>query len=83
MLDIGGIFSISHLNTQNNIFKAWNNITRVEPIYWSESNDVIVVGSKALLVHLIAMNFDKPEYDISAFASFLNNGYYADENTPF
>lgn len=83
VLDIGGIFSISHLNTQNNIFKAWNNITRVEPIYWSESNDVIVVGSKALLVHLIAMNFDKPEYDISAFASFLNNGYYADENTPF
>lgn len=83
ILDIGGVFSLTHLNIKENIFKAWNNITRVEPIYWSENNDVIVVGNRAILVHLISMNIDRPEYNISSFASFLNNGYYADEKTPF
>lgn len=78
---IGGIFTFSLL--YENQFIAWNNITRAEPIYWCETPDKIVVGTKALLVHLIAHGIEKPEYEINALTSFINNGFFCDETTPY
>lgn len=78
---LGGIFTFSVL--YNRQFTVWNNVTRAEPVYWCETPDRIVVGTKALLVHLIAYGIEKPEYDIRSFTSFINNGFYCDENTPF
>ncbi|MFD1451538.1 hypothetical protein [Oceanobacillus sojae] len=77
----GGIFTISWLH--NNTFTTWTDITRIEPIYYCETPNRIVVGTKALLVHLIAYGLETPNYDVSSFISFLNNGFFCDDNTPF
>ncbi|MFC4661446.1 hypothetical protein [Oceanobacillus aidingensis] len=79
--EIGGIFTISWLH--DNTFTTWSDITRIEPIYYCETPKRIVVGTKALLVHLIAYGLETPNYDVSSFVSFLNNGFFCDDNTPF
>ncbi|MCY9434010.1 asparagine synthase-related protein [Bacillus haynesii] len=79
----GGIFAFSAFREQDKRFIAWNNVTRAEPIYWCDTPERIVVGTKALIVHLIAYEINKPQYDISSFTSFINNGFYCDEATPF
>lgn len=77
----GGIFTFAAMHERK--FALWNNVTRVDPVYWCETPERIVVGTKALLVHLLSFNLVKPEYDIRSFLSFLNNGFYCDEKTPF
>src|SRR5699024_9072695 len=79
--NIGGMNTFSILEGKN--FKAWNNVTRVEPIFWSENNDRIVVGTKSILVHLLSQNNRTPIYNVSSMFSFLNNGFYADDNAPY
>lgn len=81
--ELGGVFSLALYDTINNVFTAWNNITRVESIYWYETEEKIVVGTKAILVHLLGTGLDKPTYDIESLTSFLSNGFYCDNNTPF
>lgn len=78
---IGGINTLSCF--VDGKFTAWNNVTRVEPIYWAETSERIVVGTKAILVHLLVHNIRTPQYEPSKMLSFLNNGFYADENMPF
>lgn len=80
---LSGVFSLALYDTLSNTFTAWNNITRVEPVYWYESENIIVVGTKAVLVHMVGAGLNKPEYDIEAFTSFLNNGFYCDDSIPF
>lgn len=79
--NLGGINTLALLDENN--FTLWNNVTRVEPIYWAETKDRIVVGTRAILVHLLAYDTRTPVYDPLAMGSFLNNGFYADEQTPF
>lgn len=62
---------------------VWNTVTRVEPVYWSEGPGLTVVGTRALLVHLIATGRDRPDYDLGSLPSFLCAGFFADETTPF
>jgi asparagine synthetase B (glutamine-hydrolysing) len=79
--NLGGIFSFAVLH--QNRFTLWNNVTRVEPVYWCETPERIVVGTKALPVHLLALGINRPEYNINNFTSFLNNGFYCDDKTPY
>lgn len=81
MSTIGGINTLAVF--AENQFSVWNNVTRVEPVYWAETEQRIVVGTKAILVHLLTYNTSTPQYDYTKMLSFLNNGFYANENTPF
>lgn len=81
--DAGGVFSVFYFNDTLEAVVAVTNITRMEPVYWAETADRVVVGNRALLVHLAATERETPEYDESAFASFLAAGFYTDESVPF
>lgn len=81
--DLAGVYSLALYEKQHAFFSVWNNITRIEPVYYCETDKLIVIGTKALIVHLIGLQIEKPEYEISSFTSFLNSGYYSDEETPF
>lgn len=78
---LGGINTLAAL--VNHQFMAWNNVTRVEPIYWTETSERIVVGTRAILVHLLAHNTRTPQYNQQKMFSFINNGFYTDENSPY
>ena len=80
---LNGIFSLSMTDLNKNKFTIWNNVTGVEPVYWCETDEHIIAGNKALLVHLLAFKLNKPVYKVENLVSFLNNGYYTDDKTPF
>lgn len=79
----GGLYTVLRAHQQLNELQAWNTITRVESLYWSENNDFIFVGNRPLVLHLISNNNKTPSYDLNSFASFLNTGFFNDEKTPF
>lgn len=80
---LSGVFSLNCVDLHKNRITVWNNITGVEPVFWSETSDRIVVGNKAVLVHLLANKLNKPEYATENVISFLNNGYFLSRSTPF
>ena len=80
---IGGVFTLALFNKSTCSLNVWNNVTRVEPVYWCETESRVVVGTKALLVNLFAQRTESPVYDYNNFTSFLNNGFFCDEKTPF
>ncbi len=80
---IGGLYAAFYADDDLGVLLAVNNITRIEPVYWAEVTDEVVVGTRALPVHLIATNRSTPQYNLRNLASFINIGFFADETTPF
>lgn len=80
---LSGVFSLSAVDFNTNKITVWNNVSGVEPVFWVETERNIVVGNKAVLVHLLAYQVDQPIYDVKNLISFINNGYFVGYNTPF
>lgn len=78
-----GLYSACFVDGDKDIITVWNTVTRIEPVYWAESNEFIVVSTRALLVHLLCENRDVPNYEILNLGYFINRGYYSCEYTPF
>ncbi|MBB2913117.1 hypothetical protein FHS43_004415 [Streptosporangium becharense] len=57
-------------------------IHRVCPVYYAETPDVHVIGSRALLVHLAAHG-ERVEWDVLALQSMVRQGYFLSDETPF
>ncbi|GAA0289900.1 asparagine synthetase B (glutamine-hydrolyzing) [Gracilibacillus halotolerans] len=80
---LSGQFSIMYADGKENIIQCFNTLTRTEPLYYSENNEYIVFGNKAIVVQMMSTMKNLPDYNLFSFASFLNSGYFNDENTPF
>lgn len=79
----GGLYSLIYANNNQNRMQGWNTITRVEPLYYAENNQYIFISNRALLVHLMAINDLKPQYELKHFGAFLNTGFFNNEHTPY
>ncbi|WP_214409445.1 asparagine synthase-related protein [Sphaerisporangium fuscum] len=83
----GGVFSIFRAGEGE--VGAATGLTRACPVYYAETSDVHVVGSRALLVHLAARAAEtasrRPEivWDLPALESMVRVGYFLSDETPF
>jgi len=82
-----GCFGIFRVDPRG--FEGVTSITRIDPVYFTETAQLHVAGSRALLVHLVAraaesglargsMNFDVP-----ALQSMVRHGFFTTDETPF
>ncbi|MBN6058413.1 hypothetical protein JYK22_41215, partial [Nonomuraea sp. RK-328] len=83
----GGVFSIFRAGEGQ--VSAATGLTRACPVFYAETADVHVVGSRALLVHLAARAAEtashRPEivWDLPAMESMVRTGYFLSDETPF
>ncbi len=81
--DLPGLFAVTLADGSRNTLRTWNSLIPTEPVYWTETDDLVVVGSRAVLVHLIGTGGSMPEYDLTRFGPLLSCGYFASDFTPF
>ncbi|GII63638.1 hypothetical protein Skr01_37230 [Sphaerisporangium krabiense] len=83
----GGVFSIFRAGEGE--VSAATGLTRACPVFYAETSDVHVLGSRALLVHLTARAAEtgssRPEivWDLLALESMARAGYFLSDETPF
>ncbi|MFI6790872.1 asparagine synthase-related protein [Nonomuraea sp. NPDC050383] len=83
----GGVFSVFRAGEGE--VGAATGLTRACPVFYAETSDVHVVGSRALLVHLVARAAEtassRPEiaWDLPALESMVRAGYFLSDETPF
>ncbi|WP_344494765.1 asparagine synthase-related protein [Nonomuraea monospora] len=60
-------------------------INRVCPVFHAETPDLHVVGSRALLVHLVAADRtdERVEFDVLALQSMVRQGFFLSDETPY
>src|SRR5699024_109708 len=80
--DLEGQFAIAYADYKQNTITAYSHVARIETIYSYVSENEIIIGTDPMLIGLIAYN-GKIEFDTNSMYSFLSNGYYADDQTPF
>ncbi|WP_433218983.1 asparagine synthase-related protein [Microtetraspora malaysiensis] len=62
---------------------AVTDITRACGIFYAETPELHVVGTRALLVHLIARGGRPVRWDAPALQSMVRQGYFLSDETPF
>lgn len=77
-----GQFALGYSDFTKNEVNLYTHIARVECLYSYVDDQVIVVGTDPLLISLITSE-SHVNFDINSMHSFILNGYYADNNTPF
>ncbi|GAA2869634.1 hypothetical protein GCM10010517_29690 [Streptosporangium fragile] len=77
---VGGCFSAFRATGEE--LSAATAIHRVCPVYYAETPDAHVIGSRALLVHLAAGG-ERVEWDVLALQSMVRQGYFLSDETPF
>jgi hypothetical protein len=83
----GGCFSVFRAGA--NGIEAATSIARVCPVYYAETADLHIVGSRALLVHLVARSMatglTRPEvdFDVMALQAMVRHGFFTTDETPF
>ncbi|WP_030920439.1 asparagine synthase-related protein [Streptosporangium amethystogenes] len=76
---VGGCFSV--FRATGGELSAATAIHRVCPVYYAETPDVHVIGSRALLVHLACG--ERVDWDVLALQSMVRQGYFLSDETPY
>ncbi|NRQ33046.1 hypothetical protein HII36_14520 [Nonomuraea sp. NN258] len=78
---VGGCFSA--WIARDGELAASTAINRVCPVFYAETPDVHVVGSRALLVHLAAQSVDRIDHDVLALQTMIRQGFFLSDETPY
>lgn len=81
--DLSGAFAIAFAHVPSKTVRAYTHFARVNPIYYFEDANKIVLGTDPLIVHTAAYDTVVPVLKVQQSISFLMNGYYTDNNTLF
>ncbi len=81
-VSFGGIYTVLQINKNLNEVHAWNTITRVSPLYFTETRDEIIISNRASIIAKY-LSPNNMEYNLEAFYPFLINGFFANELTPY
>ncbi|MCK2217840.1 asparagine synthase-related protein [Actinomadura sp. ATCC 31491] len=79
--DVGGCFSAWW--ARDGELGASTAVNRVCPVFHAETPDLHVIGSRALLVHLVAQPHDRVEHDVLALQSMVRQGFFLSDETPY
>jgi len=77
---LGGVWSL--FGASGDGVTALTCASGAEVVFYAETSDLVVVGSRALLVHLIA-DPAGPEADLTGLSGVLNSGYCVTTRTAF
>ncbi|MBV7696809.1 asparagine synthase C-terminal domain-containing protein [Streptomyces sp. TRM70350] len=84
---LGGCFSV--FRARESGIEAATSISRVCPVYCADAGETYLMGSRALLVHLVAraaatgMMRPTVDLDILALQPMVRHGFFANDETPF
>lgn len=84
---LGGCFSVFRADDRG--LEAATTIARVCPVYFAETADLHIVGSRALLVHLVARATEtgsaRPavDLDVLPLQAMVRHGFFTSDETPF
>ncbi|MFB9200498.1 asparagine synthase-related protein [Nonomuraea spiralis] len=78
---VGGCFSA--WLARDGELTASTAINRVCPVFHAETPDLYVVGSRALLVHLVAQPVDRVDHDLLALQTMVRQGFFLSDETPY
>lgn len=81
--NLAGSFLISTVNTIKNEIDIYTHVVRAESAFIYEDDKHTIVGTDPLVISTLSNNELKPKFDSSNFTSYFEQGYFADENTPF
>ena len=82
-----GNFALYRADEQG--FEAVTSVTRADAVYHAETRDLIIAGTRATLVHLVARAAEtgehrpSPDFDILALQSMVRHGFFTTDDTPF
>jgi asparagine synthetase B (glutamine-hydrolysing) len=79
--DIGGYYNLLFSDERSVV--ACNCSTRVEPLYWMQTREAVVIGNRASLVQSVANRSTTPRYDVHALTPLITVGWLCNESTPF
>lgn len=80
---LSGAFSISSIDFKANVIHVYTHVVRAESVYIYEDDEFVIVGSDPLLISKLSNDNLRAELDSSNFISYFEQGYFADELTPF
>lgn len=80
--DLGGQFALGFSDFLKDEVHLFTHIARIETLYSYVSKNLIIVGTDPLIISLLATN-EQVEFDLNAMYSFILNGYYGDDMTPY
>lgn len=82
---VGGCFSA--WIARDGELTASTAINRVCPVFYGETDELHIVGSRALLVHLLiqlaAQRGDRIDYDVLALQTMIRQGFFLSDETPY
>ncbi|MEV0595358.1 asparagine synthase-related protein [Nonomuraea cavernae] len=78
---VGGCFSA--WIARDGELTASTAINRVCPVFYAETPELHVVGSRALLVHLAAQQVDRIDHDVRALQTMIRQGFFLSDETPY
>ncbi|WP_052256868.1 hypothetical protein [Salinicoccus sp. YB14-2] len=81
--NLSGAFGISTVDLESEIIDVYTHVVRAEGVFIFENSEKIIVGTDPLIVSVFSSDKLEPDFDASNFISFFEQGYFADENTPF
>jgi hypothetical protein len=76
-------FALTHLELDTDRVCHWTAITRLHGVFWAETDDLVIVGNRAVLVHLVALDRPFPAYDALGLAMVASVGWFPNELTPY
>ncbi|WP_343947517.1 asparagine synthase-related protein [Nonomuraea longicatena] len=79
--DVGGCFSAWIAGDGR--LTAATAVNRICPVFYAETDDLHLVGSRALLVHLAARPDERIRYDVLALQTMARQGYFLSDETPY
>jgi hypothetical protein len=78
-----GTCALTHVDLTSDETRHWTVITRLQSVFWAETDDLVVAGSRAAMVHLVASGRDLPTYDRLGLATLASVGWFPNDLTPF
>ncbi|MEV0970267.1 asparagine synthase-related protein [Microtetraspora glauca] len=71
------------LRVEPGAMTAVTDMTRACGIFYAETPELHIVGTRALLVHLVARGGRPVSWDVPALQSMVRQGYFLSDETPF
>lgn len=62
---------------------VFNGVMPLETVHYADGEEMSVVGTRGLLVHLVASDRRTPSYDRESLAAFVGSGHFAAGRTPY
>jgi hypothetical protein len=78
---LGGYYNLIFINEGR--IEAWNCLSRIEPVYWLENEDCIVVGNRASIVWALGNRSTDFVYDEMALMTMATAGWLVNDATPY